>query len=107
MPQRACCFATGTFVAMSSCSTQGGMGRTENSRAKTLSVRTESRSRTGERKRKLYGLRGPDADRTGCLIVSAGGAILAAEVDHLQMAARPFLARKDLLQVALGLLDAL
>src|ERR1051325_10995639 len=50
-------------------------------------------------------LRRPTADRARFKVVAARRAVLAAEVDDLQMTAAPLVAREELLQIALGLLD--
>ena len=49
----------------------------------------------------------PRTDRARVLVVPARRAVLAAEVDDLQVALSPLLAREELLQIALGLLDVL
>src|SRR5215468_12033255 len=46
---------------------------------------------------------GPRADGAGVGIVSAGRAVLAPEVDHLEMESPPGLGRPQPLQIALGL----
>src|SRR6185436_16701926 len=48
---------------------------------------------------------GPAADRALGGHVALRGAVLAAEVDHLQVERRPALAREQLLQIVLDLLD--
>src|SRR5438105_869110 len=51
--------------------------------------------------------RRPRTDRALLEIVIARGAVFAAEVDDLQVALCPLFARKELLQIAFGLLDIL
>src|SRR5262245_51691871 len=86
-------------------SVHAGVGRTSKSAARSNGAATSisTISSLGRNVR----LRSPGTDRTFRLVVVAGGAVFAAEVDDLQVPLAPLLGRPQLLQVALGLLHVL
>src|SRR5438874_71870 len=99
-PARAVCAPEGGRAHTES--THAGTGRTSKPAARATGAAT-SISRISSLDRNVR-LRSPGTDRTFRRVVVARRAVLAAEVDDLQMPLAPLLGRPQFLQVALRLL---